>query len=341
MLDDIKKHNEQEFKHIGSGTYCDAFKFYYNKDKCPLLNCKSSVNNSQECLQCDIYPKSDYYVIKEIQHTARYTKPDFDCEIINQKVASAYMPDLVVNIYENWTDVLETDENGIVIGKLGNKPKATNATCIEPYSYITMEYMNYKDLYLNYKAGNVNVSWSKPINMTGLLFICLVILYNLHCKLSICHGDFRDTNIFLKYVGPEYKQKVNFVLNDKQMDFDVDTGGFHIKIGDFGLSETLCFNTKSFIFRDYEFMENIYKNRECWKWMLDKTEYEKLIIFLRNNFVKNINKRIVYYNYVPEHSKSRTDFWYAKHAVSAKSSFLYEYPRQLLDVFISEFYSDK
>lgn len=204
-----------------------------------------------------------------------------------------------------------------------------------------MEYMNYKDLYLNYKTGKPELEWSKPINMIGLVFVCLVILYNLHCKLAICHGDFRDTNIFLKYIGPDYKQSVTFTLcDDKPVSYTIDTGGFHIKLGDFGLSETLCGGIKSFIFRDYEFLENIYKNRDCWQWMMndDNNKYSKLIKFLEKNFIRNINQSMIYYKYIPEQNKSRTDFWYAKHNVSTQSTYLYIFPKILLQTFIADFY---
>jgi serine/threonine protein kinase len=335
MLADIKNHcPDAKFKRVGSGTYCEAFKFFYNKDDC----------HQPECPHCKEYPQSGNYVIKEIQKTIRYGQSDFDCEIQNQKAAMEYMPDLVVNIFESWNEVLNVDNDGNISGNLGTKSKTNiiKGCIIAAYGYITMEYMNYKDLYLNYKAGKPTLDWSRPINMTGLVFICLIILYNLHCKLGICHGDFRDTNIFLKYVAPDYMQKVCVELDNTHLEFLVNTGGFHIKLGDFGLSETLCGGIKSFIFRDYEFMENIYKNREMWKWMMpDKNEYNRLISFLQNNFIHNINQRIDYYHYFPEQIKSRTDFWYAKHSVSQESMYLYEFPKLLLRAFINTFHLNK
>lgn len=337
MIDDIKDHCPDGFKYIGSGSYCDAFKFYYNASKCPHLE----TNNETECSQCKLYPQSGNYVIKEIQKTQLYTQSDFDSEVINQTQAMQYMPDLVVNIYEHWNEVLNVDNNGNIPDKLGTKPNVNKDNIIISYGYITMEYMNYKDLYLNYKHGKPTHNWSKPINMTGLVLICLIILCNLHSKLNICHGDFRDTNIFLKYIGPDYKQKVCFELDDNKITLHVNTGGFHIKVGDFGLSEPLCSDIKSFIFRDYEFMENIYKNRELWKWMMsDKDEYKRLISFLLTNFINNINQRMDYYHYFPEKPKSRIDFWYAKHYISQQSVYMHKYPKQLLSSFIKTFYPD-
>ena len=309
--------------------------FFFNKDEC-----KSQSESCQpiECIHCKKYPHTGNYVIKEIQKTYRYGQTDFDSEVINQQHAMQYIPDLIINIYESWNEVFTMDADGNIIGNLGTKSNAPKNTSIVSYSYITMEYMNYKDLYLNYKSGKPTLEWSKPINMIGLVFICLVILYNLHCKLAICHGDFRDSNIFLKYIGPEYQQQVNFLFGDKPKSFIVNTGGFHIKLGDFGLAETLCAGTKSFIFRDYEFLENIYRNRECWKWMMPISEYTRLISFLETNFISNINQRMDYYHYSPEQPKSRTDFWYDKHVVSAHSAYLYEFPKLLLRNFIAEFY---
>jgi serine/threonine protein kinase len=338
MLDDIKDHCDNIFKYIGAGTYCEAFKFYYAKNKCPHL----ATNNETECTVCKIYTQNGNYVIKEIQKTNRYSQNDFDNEILNQKHAMNYMPELVVNIFESWNEIHDADIHGNIISKLGTKQNMNKSSIIAAYGYITMEYMNYKDLYLNYKSGNPNVNWSRPINMIGLVFICIIILYNLHSKLNICHGDFRDTNIFLKYIGPDYKQHVKVDIDDKSTEYIVDTGGFHIKLGDFGLSETLYAGGKSFIFRDYEFLENIYQNRNCWKWMMtDKSEYIRLISFLQTNFINNINQRMNYYNYFPEHAKSRVDFWYAKHTVSTHSVYLYEFPKELLVCFIKTFYPEQ
>jgi hypothetical protein len=401
MLIDIKTHcPDKKFKRVGSGTYCEAFKFFYNKDDCLIDSIKPlqpseklsylslhskevcdsetfeacekgskrildkdvrsksaldptvpistttdknvAINTELKCSHCKKYPESGTYVIKEIKKTVRYGQSDFDCEILNQKAAMEYMPDLVVIIFESWNEVLNADNTGCISGNLGTKQNANKDSSIAAYYYIIIEYMNYKDLYLNYKSGNPSIDWSRPINITGLVFICIIILYNLHCKLGICHGDFRDTNIFLKYIAPDYMQKVCVELDNKQIAFLINTGGFHIKLGDFGLSETLCGGIKSFIFRDYEFMENIYKNREMWKWMMpDKNEYNRVISFLQNNFINNINQRMDYYNYFPEQLKSRTEFWFAKHIVSTQSTYLYEFPKQLLLAFINTFHPDK
>lgn len=339
MLTEIKKHcPDGKYKRIGSGTYCEAFKFFYNKDECKNQTETDSCQTI-DCIHCKQYPHSGNYVIKEIQKTNRYKQTDFYSEVINQQHAMQYMPDLIINIYESWNEEFTLGTDGNIIGNLGTKTNAPKNASIVSYSYITMEYMNYKDLYLNYKSGKPVYDWSTPINMIGLVFICLVILYNLHCKLAICHGDFRDTNIFLKYISPEYQQQVNFLFGDKPKSFMVNTGGFHIKLGDFGLAETLCAETNTFIFRDYEFLENIYRNRECWKWMMPISEYTRLISFLESNFIININQRMDYYHYSAEQPKSRTDFWYDKHVVSAHSAYLYEFPKLLLRNFMTEFYS--
>lgn len=337
MLSDIKKHYNEPFKYIGSGTYSETFIFYYDKSKCPHLK----INSGIECNKCKLYPQSDNYVIKEIQNTYKYTKCDFDNEVMSQTKAMKYMPNLIVNIYEYWEEIFKFDNNQNIVNKLGTKKNENNDSVIPAYYYIITEYMNYKDLYTNYKSCN-STSELKSINMIGLLCICLIILYNLHCKLEICHGDFRDTNIFLKYIGIDYKQKVSFEINNKNITLDVDTGGFHIKLGDFGLSENLRAETKTFIFRDYEFIENIYKNRETWKWMIsNKDEYKCLISFIQINFINNINQCMNYYHYIPEQSKSRIDFWYAKHSVHKGSSYLYSYPKKILIAFIKTFYPDE
>jgi serine/threonine protein kinase len=335
MLDDIKDHCTSDIVFIGAGSYCEAFKFYYDREACPHLK----TNENTECLQCKIYTESGKYVIKEIQKNYRYTQSDFDSEVNNQKYAIEYMPELIVNIYEYWNEIFETGPAGTITDKLGERDKSNKTTVLEAYGYITMEYMNYKDLYFNYKSGKPGVKWAKPINIRGLLLICLIILYNLHCKLGICHGDFRDTNIFLKYIGSDYKQKVKVSL-DSVREFDVDTGGFHIKLGDFGLAESIVPDTKSFIFRDYEFLENLYKNSSCWRWMTaSKKEYTTITKFIFERFMIPINKYMFSKNYGPENTKSRKDFWYSKHIIPENSPYLYTYPKLLLESYISEFYS--
>jgi len=335
MLDDIKDHCTSDIVSVGSGSYCEAFKFYYDREACPHLKTAGTT----ECPQCKIYTESGKYVIKEILKNYRYTQADFNSEVINQKHAIEYMPDLVVNIYEHWDEIFERGPTGIIPDKLGEQNKENKTTVLEAYGYITMEYLNYKDLYFNYKSGKPGVRWSKAINIRGILLICLIILYNLHCKLGICHGDFRDTNIFLKYIGPEYKQKVKVSL-ETDHEFEVDTGGFHIKLGDFGLSETIVPDTKSFIMRDYEFLENLYKNSSYWRWMAPtKAEYIKITKFIFEYFIKPINKYMYSKNYGPENTKSRKDFWYSKHIIPTNSQYLYSYPKLLLETYIREFYS--
>ena len=368
MIPELKKHILGSIKRIGYGAYCDAFKVYYDVESCPMLcsvdivpeqksgmGLELSVNgnkDSQEallCEKCKVYKKSDFMVIKEIQFTDKYDKHDFALECKYHKNAYSYMPDLIVKLYDSYTYNYTINHDDILheakYGLQETKPVPANPALpiLEgqvQYGYLLLEYMNYKDLYLNYVLGKKTDKWLHAINMKGLILICLVLIYNLHCKLNMCHGDIRDTNIFLRYIGPEYKQKLTIhIPNHDAITLSVDTGGFHIKLGDFGLADKLVSDTKSFIFRDYEILDNIYQNRNNWRWMVpDVIEYDKLIQFLRVEFIYIINERMVFNNISIENIKNRREFWFIKHQVSNHSMFLYKYPERLLIKYIEQFY---
>ena len=313
MLDNIKQHSNEPIVKIGSGTYSSAYKFYYNRDVC----------KDKLCCSCGVYYlNSGSYIVRETELFDKYTETDFKNEVKYHIQAYTYMPNCVVKLYEKW---LEPKECG---GEL--------------YAYMTLEYMNYKDLYMNYAMDTTLKPWYKPINFKGLLLICLYMLYNLHCKLNICHGDFRDTNILLSYVGPEYKQRLTITYPGNTA-IDVDTGGFHIKLCDFGLAERLIVNraimASVFVYRDFEFLENIYMHRESWKHMASsEDEYNNIILFLETEFINKINVQILYAGYDINDSKSRHAFWYNKHTINDDSIYLYDMPRSLLARFITLFY---
>lgn len=366
MITELKQHIVGSIKRIGYGAYSDAFKVYYDLENCPNLDHPQSIAKLARCDKCNlVYKQSDFIVIKEIQFTDKYEKYDFDLECKFHRQAFAYMPDLIVKLYDSYThnypinpdDVLQETKYGIQETKPLPAalpfPLSTNQI---QYGYLMLEYMNYKDLYLNCVLAKKTDKWLHALNIKGLILICLVIIYNLHCKLHICHGDIRDTNIFLRYVGPDYKQQITidipFTPNSTgsvacelretpvQKHIIVETGGFHIKLGDFGLADKLVGGIKSFIFRDYEILDNIYQSRNHWSWMVpDATEYDKIINFLRKEFIYPINERMVFNNISIENVKNRRDFWFIKHLASEHSMFLYKYPELLLKKYIARFYS--
>lgn len=315
MLDNIKQHSQDAIVKIGSGTYSSAYKFYYNRDIC----------KTKLCCYCGLYYLySGTYIVKETELLDKYTENDFKNEIKYHTQAYSYMPNCVVKLYEKWLESKTCDDQ------------------VKPCAYMTLEYMNYKDLYMNYATDTTLKPWYKPINFKGLLLICLYILYNLHCKLNICHGDFRDTNILLSYVGPEYKQRLT-ITYPVNTTIDIDTCGFHIKISDFGLAEKLILGHATrasvFVYRDFEFLENIYMHRELWKHMTNTIdEYNNIIEFLETEFIKKINVQMLYAGYDINDSKSRNSFWYNKHIINEDSIYLYDMPRSLLARFITLFY---
>lgn len=354
MITEFREHILGSIKRIGYGAYSDAFKVYYEIENCPNQENSVPVDKTnvlvQKCAKCNIiYKESVFLVIKEIQFTDKYDKRDFDLECKYHNRAYMYMPDLIIKIYDSYThnytinpeDILHETKYGIQETKpLPANPALPLDGSIQ-YGYLILEYMNYKDLYLNYVLARKTDKWLHALNIKGLILICLVLIYNLHCKLHICHGDIRDTNIFLRYIGPEYKQKVTInIPNSTTQTLLVETGGFHIKLGDFGLAEKLAGGVKSFLFRDYEILDNIYQNRNTWRWMVpDAIEYDKLIHFLRVEFIYPINERMIFNNISIENIKHRRDFWFIRHAISEHSIFLYKYPEQILKKYIERFYS--
>jgi serine/threonine protein kinase len=339
---------------IPVSTVCDGEQALSNVNNDKLRNVSVNDSNpvstvpagSSRCIKCiSVYKKSSFLVLKEIQFTDKFGKLDFELECKYHELAYKYMPDLIVKLYDSWIEkYMISPADTLLETRYGiQETKRLPATHIPDdyidYGYCVLEYMNYKDLYLNYTLSRSIEPWQKPINMVGLVLICVVLIYNLHCKLHICHGDIRDTNIFLSYIGPEYMQSVYIELPDVKHKLLVDTGGFHVKLGDFSLADELISNTKSFIFRDYEILDNIYQLRANWQWMVpDILQYNKLLNFLRIEFIHPINERMVLSNISIENPKQRRDFWYTRHYISENSIYLYKYPAELLVKYLNVFY---
>ena len=316
MLALHKKHIVGSIKKVGYGTYSEVFKIFY--DLC----------EDKDCTLCPIYKKAGFYTLKEILFTPKFDNEDFSFEIAHLERAYQVLPDLVIPYLHSWTEVFVEDKN------LGQAPLFNRE-----YGYIALDYMNYRDLYFNYVTTKQRDKWARPIYIPGVFFICLVILYALHKDLNLCHGDFRDTNIFLNYMNPNYKQKVYIQTPRIKREIDVYTGGFHVRLGDFGLAEPIQSNRGGFLFRDYEFIENIYKNKEKWAWMVREKEADKLLNFIEINFLPVINQTIKLYATDPSQKKARADFWFDKHVVAANSIFLYKMPESLIESYIDSFYT--
>ena len=226
MLALHKKHIVGSIKKVGYGTYSEVFKVFY--DLC----------EEKDCTLCPIYKKAGFVTLKEILFTPKFDIQDFTIEIEQLGRAYQALPDLIIPYFHSWTEVFTEDKN------LGQEPLFNRE-----YGYIALDYMNYRDLYFNYITTKKTDKWARPIYIPGVFFICLIILYSLHKDLNLCHGDFRDTNIFLNYMNPYYKQKVYVQTPRITRELEVYTGGFHVRIGDFGLAEPIQTTRGGFIFR--------------------------------------------------------------------------------------------
>jgi serine/threonine protein kinase len=130
-----------------------------------------------------------------------------------------------------------------------------------------MEWMEFGDLFTflfkNNKTSNFDI--------TGILGCYLNGLYILHNKCNLIHGDLTPLNILVRYVSPDYKQKI--IYDDKE--YNINTGGYNFKISDFGLTEylgkTIYNRTKNkqpyniyinHIYRDYLLLFFLYFNKD-------------------------------------------------------------------------------
>jgi len=95
------------------------------------------------------------------------------------------------------------------------------------FGYIYMEYMEQGDLYSFLKEYN-----NYDFDITGILGCYFNGLYILHNKLKIIHGDLTPMNILVQYMGPNYKQKINY----NGSEYNINTSGYSFKISDFGLA---------------------------------------------------------------------------------------------------------
>lgn len=170
-----------------------------------------------------------------------------------------------------------------------------------------------------------------PINILGLLFILSNLVYIFHYEFGITHGDFRDRNIFLRYHNPMWRQicRGGYL---KEKSIEIDTGGWEIKLGDFGLADKINEGDGSFIIRDYEFLDNIYCLRAKWRYNCNSDyDFNNLISLLKDEFLADIYCRITKYRRDGQTiTEARHAFWFNKHRISQNSIFIYELPQRLM-----------
>jgi len=319
-------------KEIGCGSYARVYKIDY-------IRCSNLVENCRFCLK--IPPEITNICIKQFYMSNLYDNDDYNCEITYQELVYNKYPELVVQIYDHWLH--ETTEIPELVSPiLQQPPGAANGDNILQTGFIITELMPELDLHNYLKqvslpsyAQNFSTAQSY-ISMLGLLFILINLVYILHYEFGITHGDFRDRNIFLKYHNPNWRQICTggYLKGQK---LEINTGGWEIKLGDFGLADKINEGEGSFIIRDYEFLDNIYCLRAKWRHTCSGTEFNNLIGFIKKEFLEDIYDRINKYRKIGQSiTDARHTFWFNKHRISPNSIFLYELPQRII-IKISEF----
>ena len=313
-------------KEIGCGSYARVYKINY-------IRCPSLVENCRFCLK--IPQEINDVCIKQFYMSNLYDNDDYNCEINYQEQVYNKYPELVVRIYDHWLHET-TDIPELLSPILQQPPGSAKGDSILQTGFIITELMPELDLH-NYLKYVSLPSYHQEfpgaqsyISMQGLLFILINMVYILHYEFRITHGDLRDRNIFLKYHHPNWRQICTggFLKNDH---IEIDTGGWEIKLGDFGLADKITEGDGSFIIRDYEFLDNIYCLRTKWRHTCDGTEFNNLIGFLKKEFLEDIYDRINKYRRAGQSiTDARHIFWFNKHRISHNSIFLYELPQRLI-----------
>lgn len=333
-IDRLLKHiSPGSIKEIGCGSYARVYKMEYTRCQEPAENCRF-------CLK--IPPEIHQICVKQLYMSSLYDQDDYECEITYQQLVYNKYPGLVVRIYDHWLhDDITIPELHPPI--LEQPPGSAKGDSILQTGFILCELMPDLDLHSYLKQVSLptyHLEQPGPrqyIHMLGLIFILVHLVYILHYEFGITHGDFRDRNIFLKYHNPDWRQQCSGgYLGNQQI--EINTGGWEIKLGDFGLADKIIEGEGSFIIRDYEFLDNIYCLRQKWRHTCSGADFNNLILFIKREFLEDIYDRINKYRRDGQSiTDARHTFWFNKHRVSPNSIFQYELPQRLV-VKISELF---
>ena len=321
---------------IGCGSYSRVYKMEYNR-------CLNHIETCRFCLK--IPPDIKEICLKQFYMSNFYDNNDYDCEIIYQTQAYSKYPEIIVRIYDHWLH--ETNDIPELLSPVLEQPQGSaQGNSIFQTGFILTELMTDLDLHSYLKQislqPQIHQVGRTPINILGLLFVLINLVYIFHYEFGMTHGDFRDRNIFLRYHNPEWRQICSGGYL-KEHRIEIDTGGWEIKLGDFGLADKIIDLEGSFIIRDYEFLDNIYCQRGKWRHTCNGVDFNNIISFIKNEFLQDIYDRINKYR---KNGQSITDarhiFWFNKHRLSSNSIFLYELPKRLIikisDLFPSNFF---
>jgi len=349
---DLQKHSSQAIHRLGVGSYSEVFKISIDIP-CKQPSCGQSEDSSEDvsCILCArldeplVANRNSVYAIKQITITDKFSIEDFEFEVRCHKFAYEQFPHMFTYIGPVWRTELNDSplisvEGGRDIPAVSNMIVTTKPAELEQgpplgYAYLVTEYMSHLDLFSYYSNKQYVNNQVRP-KMKGLLLALLIILDTLHNNLNLVHGDFRDRNIFINYRGIGWKQELIY----RGAVFQIDIGGFEVKLGDFGLVENIYPGRPSFIIRDYEFLENIYCQRENWQYMADnKAEYDSIIGFIRTEFMLDFYALIAKIRLPTQTNKeARRAFWFNKHRMLKTSVYYYELPRRLLERYLELVY---
>jgi serine/threonine protein kinase len=343
---DLENHSTQVIQRLGVGSYSEVFKICIDKP-CQTQQQDNGTENDNDkianCLLCDgLEPGRVDCAIKQITITDKFSLEDFEYEVRCHKLAYEQHPAMFTYIGPVWH--IESGESPLIIPEetlavsnimITAKPADLDQGPPQGYAYLVTEYMSHLDLFSYYSNKQYVNNPIRPY-MKGLLFALLLILDTLHNNLNMVHGDFRDRNIFINYRGPGWKQELLY----RGAVFQIDIGGFEVKLGDFGLVENIYPGRPSFIIRDFEFLENIYCQRENWQYMTtSKAEYDSIVEFIRSEFMLDFYALIAKIRLPTQTNKeARRAFWFNKHRLLKTSVYYYELPRRLVDRYLELVY---
>ncbi len=194
------------------------------------------------------------------------------------------------------------------------------------YSYIYMENMDDGDFY-NFMKNRIIIKNIK-CSIIGILFCYVNGLYILHNKLNIVHGDLTPSNILVKYIGGDYKQKIYY---DNINDNYINTIGYMYKIADFGLARK-GLKKNSYILRDYLMLYYLYYYKY---YFYDYYLFEDIIehvIYKLNDIILNYVDNMDEYYHVLENYHNITNFLNDKFIINKEFYEILDlFPKYLMD----------
>lgn len=262
----------------------------------------------------------------------------YECEVSFTNMAYNMNDDIFIKIIKNEISAINLAKN------INKNIPIFDRIYMNDFGYIYMEWMEHGDLF------NFLVKEHKTFDfdITGILGCYLNGLYILHNKLNIIHGDLSPLNILVRYVDPNYKQKI--IYDDKE--YLINTNGYNFKISDFGLTEYLnktkynkTKNNKTHdiyinhIYRDYlllfflQFYKKKFSNYYIFSNIIDTTvDTIKDDLFLNYGLTEKYNKHFIeIYTFT-----SVCHFMDSYMEIDFNNKLLFDIPKILLNEFIEK-----